>query len=138
MYLKEVQKCFKWVSRQFPKRKFQEYFISTVFQENLNVSMKFCFAIFFSHGSHRSYPSRRRACFYVIAYQGIHDTLVITQSVWPIVGNILFSLYRKSISRCFEKNQTYKNSLVNFWIKSNQKNHWLVIFEEKLNWKIID
>ena len=25
--------------------------------------MKFCFAIFFSHGSHCSYPSRRRACF---------------------------------------------------------------------------
>ena len=37
--------------------------MSTVFQENLDISMKFCFAIFFSHGSHRSYPSRRRACF---------------------------------------------------------------------------
>ena len=28
-----------------------------------NVSMKFCFAIVFSHVSHRSYPSRRRACY---------------------------------------------------------------------------
>ena len=28
-----------------------------------NVLVKFCFAILFSHVSHRSYPSRRRACF---------------------------------------------------------------------------
>ena len=27
-----------------------------------NDSMKFCFAILLLHGSHRSYPSRRRAC----------------------------------------------------------------------------
>ena len=27
--------------------------------------MKFCFAILFLHGSHRSYPSRRRACFLI-------------------------------------------------------------------------
>ena len=54
-------------------RKFQGYIknVSRIFHENFNekflgcikdVSMKFCFAIFFSHGSHRSYPSRRRAC----------------------------------------------------------------------------
>ena len=27
--------------------------------------MKFCFAKFFSHGSQRGYPSRRRACYYL-------------------------------------------------------------------------
>ena len=42
--------------------------VSRVFEESLkgcfkSVSMKFCFAILFLHGSHRSYPSRRRACF---------------------------------------------------------------------------
>ena len=28
-----------------------------------NVSMKFCFAILFLHGSHHSYPSRRSTCY---------------------------------------------------------------------------
>ena len=41
---------------------FQGYLVPTVFQEIFNISMKFCFAIFFSHESYRSYPSRKRAC----------------------------------------------------------------------------
>ena len=49
--LKESVKC---VSRKFQKQ-FQGHF--------KNVSMKFCFAILILHGSHRSYPSRRRACY---------------------------------------------------------------------------
>ena len=55
-------------------RKFQGCLIkvSSVFQENCkfqgcfkNVSMKFCLTNLMLHGSHRSYPSRRRACFIV-------------------------------------------------------------------------
>ena len=51
--LRVFEESVKCVSRKFHK-KFQGYF--------KNILMKFCFAIFFSHGSHRSYPSRRRAC----------------------------------------------------------------------------
>ena len=44
VYLKEgVSNEFRGLT------KFQEYFVSSVFQENLNIAMKFCFAIFFSH-----------------------------------------------------------------------------------------
>ena len=48
---KESVKC---VLRNFKQK------VSGMFQ---NVSIKFCFAILFLHDSHRSYPSRRRACF---------------------------------------------------------------------------
>ena len=45
--------------------------VKCVFQENFKqnvkvVSRMFWFAILFLHGSHRSYPSRRRACFEVV------------------------------------------------------------------------
>ena len=72
-YLNEVQSVFQGIFKDV-LRNFQGCVekVSSVFQENFNkkfqgrfknVSMKFCFAILFSHGSHRSYPSRRRACF---------------------------------------------------------------------------
>ena len=55
---KEVSRVFKesvkCVLRNFKQK------VSRVFQ---NVSIKFCFAILFLHESHRSYPSKRRACF---------------------------------------------------------------------------
>ena len=66
------QESFKWVSKVFKGSLMGvSKMVPSVFQENFNkkfqgrfknVSMKFCFAILFSHGSHRSYPSRRRAC----------------------------------------------------------------------------
>ena len=65
-YLKKFKWYFKCFSMQFQKvwkevsRNFKT--VASVFQENFNVSMKFCFPTFFLHGSHRSYPSRRRAC----------------------------------------------------------------------------
>ena len=70
---KKFKGCFKGVLRQF-QRRFKE--VSRVFKESVkcvskkfqgcfkNVLMKFCFAILLLHGSHRSYPSRRRACFF--------------------------------------------------------------------------
>ena len=49
VYLKEgVSNEFRGSFKNF-LTKFQEYFVSSVFQENLNIAMKFCFAIFFSH-----------------------------------------------------------------------------------------
>ena len=58
---KEVSRVFKesvkCVLRNFKQK------VSRVFQ---NVSIKFCFAILFLHESHRSYPSRRRACFFCL------------------------------------------------------------------------
>ena len=66
------QGCFKEVLRLFKvlrgvtsdhetnNKKFQGSF--------RNVSRKFCFAILFLNGSHRSYPSRRRDCFMKIGY----------------------------------------------------------------------
>ena len=55
--VKKVSRVFKesvrCVSRKFHKKS-QGCF--------KNVSMKFCFSILLLHGSHRSYPSRRRAC----------------------------------------------------------------------------
>ena len=71
MYLKEVKKEFKGSFKD----------VSSMFQENLkkkyqecvkNVSMKFCCAILLN-GSHRSYPSRRRACF--------HEKLLLINSL---------------------------------------------------------
>ena len=47
---KENVKC---VSRKFQKK------VKWCFN---NVSRKFCFVIFFLHGTHRSYPSRRKVC----------------------------------------------------------------------------
>ena len=73
---KVIYKMIKGVSSEFQVsfqnclRKFQGYLVSSVFQENLNISIKFCFAIFFSHGSHRSYPSRRRACLGCLHFWG--------------------------------------------------------------------
>ena len=64
-----VPKRRDFQGRKFPRCLKEE---SSVFQENFtkkfqrcfkNVSMKFCFAILFLHRSHRSYLSRRRACF---------------------------------------------------------------------------
>ena len=69
---REFQGSFKDILRKFP-RCFREE--SSVFQENLKkktssvfqrVLTKFCFAILILHGSHRSYSSRRRACFYLL------------------------------------------------------------------------
>ena len=69
-YFKSAWKeSFKCVPRKFPKcpkqvsRLFQGNFnnVSKVFQSNFKgVSRKFCFLIL--HGTHRSFPSRRRAC----------------------------------------------------------------------------
>ena len=50
---KVSRKCQTFV-RKFSKKNFQRCF--------MNVSLKFWFAIFLLHGSHRSYPSWRRAC----------------------------------------------------------------------------
>ena len=47
---RKSQVCFKKIK----KKKLQVFF--------KECSMKFCFAILILHGSHRSYPSRRRAC----------------------------------------------------------------------------
>ena len=57
---RHFQRRFKEVSRVLASvkcvsRKFQWCF--------KNILMKFCFAILLLHGSHRSYPSRRRVCF---------------------------------------------------------------------------
>ena len=79
--LKEIQRVvygsFKAVSRQFQRhiKKVSKVFkgrvkcVSRKLKKKLQVffkecSMKFCFAILILHGSHRSYPSRRRACFF--------------------------------------------------------------------------
>ena len=51
--VKESVKCVS--------RKFQECF--------KNVLMKFCFMILLLHGSHRSYPRRRRACFLSVKFK---------------------------------------------------------------------
>ena len=51
-HLKKVSRVFKYVSRKFHK-KFQGCF--------KKVPIKFFFLIFLLYGSHRSYPSRRRA-----------------------------------------------------------------------------
>ena len=67
---KKFKGCFKAVSKTFQgvSRVFKE--VSSVFQENLKRSFKgvskmfqWSFAILFFYGSHRSYPSKRRACF---------------------------------------------------------------------------
>ena len=80
--LKVIQGSFK-VSKsnsmgigsfKYALRKFQGWLkkVSSVFRENVTKSFKgvskkflssFVFAILLLHGSHRSYPSRRRACF---------------------------------------------------------------------------
>ena len=52
---KDVQGSFKKVSGLFYES-FQGSF--------KNVSFKFCFAILLLHGTHHSYPNRRRACSY--------------------------------------------------------------------------
>ena len=67
-HLKEVrmvfQGSFKVVSKTFQEsfigvsRKFQKKFQGCI----KKVLIEFCFAILLLHGSHRSYPSRRRAC----------------------------------------------------------------------------
>ena len=79
----------KGVSRQFQTYSRVLKKVSSVFQENFiksfkNLSMKFCIAILLQHESHRSYPSRRRACFsltshfsFVIFYTK-QDTLIMT------------------------------------------------------------
>ena len=69
--LKEFQGRIKDILRKFHgcvkkvlsvlQEKFQK--ISRVFQK---VSMKFSFSILLLHGSHRSYPSRRRVSFFYI------------------------------------------------------------------------
>ena len=40
--------------------------------------MKFCFAIMFSHVSHRSYPSRRRACSWLVKFEHLLFCLVLS------------------------------------------------------------
>ena len=77
-YFKKVSKMFqgrlKGVSRQFQRLSkvsgVLKVSVKCVFR-NLkkkcegcfkNVSMKFCFAILFLYGSHRSYPSRQKEC----------------------------------------------------------------------------
>ena len=48
--------------------------------------MKFCFAIMLLHGSHRSYPSRRRACFSI---KVVCSHLKILLAFWTLcVDNI--------------------------------------------------
>ena len=65
---REFQGGFKDVLRKFQGRL---KIVSSVFQENVTKSIQgaskkfpssFVFAILMLHGSHRSYPSRRRAC----------------------------------------------------------------------------
>ena len=56
--LRKFQGCLKKVSGVF-----QENFIKMSHGCFKNVSMKFCFTMLLVHGSHHSYPSRRRACF---------------------------------------------------------------------------
>ena len=58
--LRQFQRCFREVSRAFKER---VKCVSIKFQGCLkNVLMKLCFVILLLHVSHRSYPSRRRAC----------------------------------------------------------------------------
>ena len=58
-----VQKIVKKLSRVFKESAKSVENFNKKFQGCFkNVSMKFCFAIMFSHVSHRSYPSRRGAC----------------------------------------------------------------------------
>ena len=57
---RKITKCSKEVSSLFQRNSNN---VSIVFQSSFKgVSRKFCFLIL--HGTHRSYPSRRRACFY--------------------------------------------------------------------------
>ena len=56
---RQLQRCFKEVSREFKEN---IKCVSRKFQKK-NVSMMCCFAILLFHGSHRSYPGRRRACY---------------------------------------------------------------------------
>ena len=79
---KEVSRVFKesvkCVLRNFKQK------VSRVFQ---NVSIKFCFAILFLHESHRSYPSRRRACFFCLLCQ--LSMAFVTVWVKPLLNTLL-------------------------------------------------
>ena len=64
-YLRGVQRLFQGVSRQFQgsfEKVLRQFRGFIMFFKN--VSMKFCFATLLWHESHRSYLSRRRACFF--------------------------------------------------------------------------
>ena len=80
---KEVQRAFQGSFKDI-LRKFQvcSKKVSSAFQEHFkksfkNVSMKFCFVILFFHGSHCSYPSRRRACFWGLLMSYHHKFFLI-------------------------------------------------------------
>ena len=53
---KIFQESFKTVLSEFNRKKFQKCL--------KNISMRVCFVILLLHGSHRSYPSRRRPCYF--------------------------------------------------------------------------
>ena len=83
------ENSIKYVWRTFLK-KFQGCF--------KNVSMKFCFVIFLLHGSHRSYPSRGRACLILSNYSQFqppkyHQWQRVQQ--WPVPA-WLFQLWWRS------------------------------------------
>ena len=63
----------KILTKEFKSKHFWQDFSNKLFEQNIwsyflwfnHNTIKFCFAILFLHGSHRSYPSRRRACFLI-------------------------------------------------------------------------
>ena len=76
---RKFQGCFIKVSKMFHKsfkdeevsRKFRRCFmifkgVSRVFQGSFKIAFKVFQKSFTLHGTHRSFPSRRRACFYRI------------------------------------------------------------------------
>ena len=96
--LRLLQNCFKISSRQF-QNCFKD-FLTKIQGCFKNVSMRFCFAILLLHGSHRSYPSRRRACLlkiYRISEVDLGLVKTVPRKGWVFFGLCVWLLVSLSI-----------------------------------------
>ena len=96
--LRQVQRCFEEVSKKVLAcfktiwKKLQGCF--------KNVSMKFCLTNFLLHGSHRSYPSRRRACFLLqiqASFSKESNRRILSWLILDHMDKCLWKLIKKSI-----------------------------------------